>query len=432
MDWAHDHLGVDMPAWMGGISAYGLKCPSCGEPVRRRAGRERAAHFAHFSHRAKPDCENYFPSNTSDTPYVVRPYGAVLSAGLGRDSLTCFLFLAHQERHDALAMWLRVPPASLPLLTGTLEIQTGVGNHVYQLADLPTARFVPIAPQIPLADCSGTGALLPLAAHISGQLAAFASGNNFFYAGERGGRLLSKDEPLEWGTRYWLVTSNAIDLPIDLTPSLGWRPGPGLNEWNTFEVALPAVFPASRPRLPEQISAFLGRQIRCSRPRLFVAYPSPHHVEMDGTYVYAAPPEYVLVRRTGIGKVTCEASSGADRMAVTEVSQDWTRLEHLPLEAHECTICIDDRPQLVLRVEECELFRPPGIVVKVEGLSWDLCTAAPASPAESSRAAVTFQCASELVATHVCRINPGLRQEGTVLFAPQVRRKQSMQAALEN
>ena len=168
MDWARDLLGNDVPAWRGGISGFGLTCPSCGEPVRRRAGGERRPHFAHYSHRAKPDCYNYFPSQ-----------GGAAAVGLGtgirvppsrwkRESLSCGLFLAAEAGRTSLTLWLRIPPMNLGTgAAGRLDVQSGLGHRTYQLADLSTARLVPMAPQVPLAAVAGFGDLLPLAIELA-------------------------------------------------------------------------------------------------------------------------------------------------------------------------------------------------------------------------------------------------------------------------
>lgn len=416
MDWARDHLGNDVPAWRGGISAFGLVCPSCGEPVRRRAGGERRPHFAHFSHRAKPDCENYFPPLGAVAGSVQRT-GVTAPAGrLKRESLSCGLFLVHQPELDSLGLWLRIPSVELGrTATGSLVIQSGLGHRTYQVADLHTARLVPLAPQFPLATSSGSGDLLPLAAHLSGQVSEFAADRNLFYREEKGGRYVFSDEPLEWGTRYRLLARDMVAPPTELGGALDWTPGRKFGEWHSYEMALPSAFASSRPQLRAQIAEFLGRRIRQGRPRLFVVQPLPHHVELDGTYVYPESPETILLRRSASGKVTVHALGGSTEPTVSEMTNEWVQLHGLPAGGQDCTISIDGSEQVVFRVEACELFRPTGLIATAGDAVWDLFAEAPVAPAELLRNELSVECGNVRIAAHVVRLNDGWRQEGSLL-----------------
>lgn len=406
-----------MPAWRGGISGFGLVCPSCGEPVRRRAGSERRPHFAHFSNRAKPDCENYFPPMG---PAVASSLRSVAGAvRLKRESLSCGLFLVHQQERNSLTLWLRIPSVELGLTaTGSLEIQSGLGHHTYRVADLRTARLVPLVPQYPLAASTGSGALLPLAAHVSGQVGAFAADLNLFCAEEKGGRFVFSDEPLEWGSRYRLLARAVIAPPDELGALLDWKPGQKFGAWNSYEVTLPLAFAASRPQVPAQISQFLGRPIRYGRPRLFVVQPSPHHIDIDGTYVYPEAPGSILLRRSASGKVTVDTPLGSALTAVSELADEWVRVEGLPVDGHDCTVSIDGNEQVVIRVEACELFRPTGLIANSGDVQWDLCAEAPIAPAELLRNEVDVECGSVRIAAHFLKMNDGWLQQGSVLSSP--------------
>lgn len=419
MDWARDHMGNDVPAWRGGISGFGLVCPSCGEPVRRRAGGERRPHFAHYSHRAKPDCDNYFPSQ-----------GAIALAGPGtgtrlpsarweRESLSCGLFLVAEPGRTSLTLWLRIPPLDLDATAvGRLEIQSGLGHRAYDLADLRVARLVPMVPQVPLAVIVGFGDILPLAAHVAGQVDAFAADRNLFYADEKGGRFVFGDEPLEWGARYRLLSADEIVPPLDLSSALSWKPEGQFGGWNSYEMALPSSFMASKQYLLSDISAFLGRRIRSGRPRIYVVEPLPHHVAIDGTYVYPRPPESLLLRRSGIGAITVMASDGAAAVSVIEQGDEWVRVEGLSAGEHEFTVAVDGNEQAIIRTEDCALFRPGGITVSADDLTWDLCTDAPLPGSGLMGCGVNIDCGSARIAMHVARLNDGWLLEGTQLSSP--------------
>lgn len=416
MDWARDHLGNDVPAWRGGISAFGLVCPSCGEPVRRRAGGERRPHFAHFSHRAKPDCDNYFPSQGGI--FQTGPGAGVLLSPTRwkRESLSCALFLVAEPGRTSLALWLRIPPMDLDATAvGRLEIQSGLGYRVYDSSDLHVARLVPMVPQVPLAAIAGYGDVLPLAAHVAGQVGAFAADRNLFYADEKGGRFVFGDEALEWGARYRLLSADEVTPPLDLGSALTWKPEGKFGGWNSYEMALPSSFIASKPNLPANISAFLGRRIRRGRPRLYVVDPLPHHVEIDGTYIYPILPASLLLRRSGTGAIAVTASGGTAVVSVTETDDEWVRLEGLSNSGQEFTVAVDGNEQAIFRAEDCALFRPGGIAVRADEVTWDLCTDAPLPGSSLLGRGVNIDCGSARIATHLARLNDGWVLEETQL-----------------
>ena len=416
MDWARDHLGNDVPAWQGGISAFGLVCPSCGEPVRRRAGLERRPHFAHYSHRAKPQCENYFPSSGFVASDRNTPAPKERGGGPTNASLNCGLFLGASGVANALSLWLRVPSiASESTQMGTLRIRSGLGVRSYDAENLRTARLVPLLPQVPLGSAAATGDLLPLAARIAIELESFNSDRNLFYADQRGGRFVLAAEPLEWGARYRLLTREVVEPPLPLVTALGWAARPKLADWQVYEFALPSVFASFEQDMPAQITAFFARKIRAARPRVFVVHPSPHHIDFDGTYVYPNSPESILICRTSSKPVVAVAMSETAACAAFAISDEWIRLEGLPIDGEDCVVSIDGDEQVVIRVESCELFRPRGVVARCGFHSWDMTAEAPCDPEELYRQKVVAESPRERVVAYLSRLNPAWQVEQLVM-----------------
>jgi len=304
------------------------------------------------------------------------------------------------------------------MATGRLEIQSGLGHRTYDAADLRTARLVPMAPQVSLATVSGFGDLLPLAAHAAAQVGAFAANFNLFYADERGGRFLFVDEPLEWGTRYRLLSMGEITPPSELDQLLDWKPDPKFGGWNSYEIALPKSFVGSKPQLPAQISAFLGRRIRSSQPRIHVVHTLPHHVEVDGTYVYPESPKSILLRRSGPGSITVTTSSGSAATSTIELTDEWVRLDGLTDDGREYTVAIAGNEQVIFRIEQCQLFKPGGVIVRAKDHVWDLFTEAPIPASDLVKHEVRIDCGSTRIAAHIARMNVGWALDGAVLSAP--------------
>lgn len=414
MDWARDHLGNDVLASRGGMSGFGLVCPCCGEPVRRRAGIERRPHFAHYSHRARPDCENYFPYSLSPGTSGLKFVATGAASGFARDSIRCGLFLTHQSSEDIFGLWLRIPSMDVDICA-SLELQSGLGQRTYRGSDLKVPRVVPLAPQVPLAGCTGRGALIALAAHITSQVAEFHPKINFFHAGQKGGRLVLRDEPLEWGGTYRLLASATLSPPANLAGMIEWSTGSKLGDWHIYSFSLPTAFPASRPEIPSVAADFFGKRIRSGRPRAYVVFPFPHHVGTDGAYIFSESPEYILVRRTMYGKVQLE---GAEFAKQVEIADEWVRLDAPVLGAKECALVIEGVEQVLLRVETCSLFEPSGVRVSSNELSWDLCVDAPMSFAELQDSAISVECGSERIALGLKRVNDNWERSNRTLSLP--------------
>jgi hypothetical protein len=198
---------------------------------------------------------------------------------------------------------------------------------------------------------------------------------------------------------------------------LNWKPGQKFGEWRSYEMALPLARDSSRPHMSAQITAFLGRRIRSARPRLFVVQPLPHHIERDGTHVYPESPEMIVLRRSMRGEVTVFTLASSAATVVSEVAEDWVELKGLPAGGQDCTVSIDGREHLVLRVEACALFRPAGLMVAAGDAVWDLFAEAPIEHAELLGSDVSVECGGLRIAAHVARLNNDWRQEGTILFS---------------
>ncbi|MET3479336.1 hypothetical protein [Variovorax atrisoli] len=301
---------------------------------------------------------------------------------------------------------------------GRVEVQSGLGHRTYQLTDLSAARLVPLVPQVPLATIAGFGDLLPLAAELAGQVGAFTADRNLFYVDEKGGRFIFRDEQLEWGTRYRLLSLLEITPPLELGSVLSWKPEGKFGGWHSYEFALPSAFIGSKPDLPRGIAEFLGHRIRSPRPRLYVVDPLPHHVEVGGAYVYPAPPKSLLLRRSGSGEVSVMASIGTVAADISVHGDEWIRVEGLWADSCEYTIAIDGREHVIFRVEPCELFRPAGLSVFSGDLSWNLCADAPLDAKTLASNTVNVDCGSARIAAHLSRLNDGWVLEETRLSLP--------------
>lgn len=400
MDWARDQLGNLVHASQRGLFSYGLSCPTCGEPVRRRAGPQRRPHFAHYSHSAKPECENYYPSWGVAAAPGPRRVSSDEPAASSAPSLQGGLFLERTDQ-SSYSLYLKLP--QLPAGTsgaGEIEIRSGLGIRTYTVSQLYRPRLVPVVPQLPLVEVIAAGNLSAAGAAIKTHVERFRGAGNYFRASDVGGRLLVPNEPLEWGERYLLLTQQAIG-PIPEGLGLGVETQKEWRGWYVYEIALPALPQMESELGREELCRYLERTIKTPRPRAYFIDPPPHHIEPDGTYVFPEKTERIFLRRTEHLRIDIEVSPKIITLPnVRYLTGEWVEITDIGVGGF--TVILDGREELLGRIEECDLFQPIGVRVAVGDRTWEifepgLREAIRLSPHKS----VNIECPSLRVADHL-------------------------------
>lgn len=407
MEWAKNHLGEDVQARRGTYWGPGLVCPTCGEPVYLRAGKARRPHFAHYSNRARPDCEYYYPPPHALKSSVSRRPTDNSTLSPRRDSLLCGLFLAHRSDSAGFELFVRIP--SLPpveQLKGNLEIRHGLGVKTLQVSQLARSYVIPILPKVPLLECDGTGDLAGLAHHIKLQADAFSGGMNLFLYSERPGRFLFPQESLEYGERYWVVTDSPVSIPRELETLIEWREGGSLSHWHIYEVELLEASERWHTKAENIASEWFGRPIRRPRPRVHIAYPLPHHMAPDGAYVYPIFPEVLYVRMTSPCNVTLDGEGNSASEAVVNTLEDgWAQIIGNYSSPRDVALVVDGVEQALVRIEDCDLIQPDGLVAYTEGVCWNLLTPPPLTQEQLFSREITVECGNRRLAEYVAKRN---------------------------
>jgi hypothetical protein len=369
MDWALDQLGKLIRASDRGLFSYGFVCPTCGEPVRRRAGQERRAHFAHYSHSAKPECEYYHPVSAT----TVRPPVQAWISGRVAPNLTSLqggLFLEFSESSDY-TLFLKLPRLlSKTGLVGEIDIQSGFGVHTYTASQLHHRHIMRVSPQLPLVEVSTSEQLREAAAGIREIASRFKSSGNYFQVSEVGGRLLMTQEPLEWGERYCLLTQQPFDpSPVNFGVEIaaeGERRG-----WYFYEVGLPTFAQSGDDVARADFERYLGRTIRHPRSRVYFVAPPAHHVEADGTHVFPETTEKIIFKRTVGCQVHIEESTKVlDGAQVHDLDDEWCEITGIG--SGDFTVFADGREALLGRLDDCSLFQPKGVRMTVGDSTWEI------------------------------------------------------------
>ncbi len=421
MDWAKDYRGKIVRAQRGVYIGYGMSCPTCGEPVHLRQGAMRRPHFAHYSHRAKPDCELYHPPSDVVNRFKSQSASKVESLYPRRDSLLCGLFLSYRQEFSNFELSVRIP--SLPFsteLTGSLWIQHKTGLKEFTIAQLCKVHTLTVTPEVPLLECGAERDLLPLSDHINEQTSLFSANMNLFSVSEGRGRILFENEPLEWSGKYWIVSADSILPPENILAYIEWTLRGALADWKVYEVELPSTFNASTfNSVKEGISAFFDRAIRGRRPRACVVHPLPHHIGVDGAYIYPDSPEVLVVQKTPSHEISIEGAAdsiGNARFSI--VTDERVQIEGLRLNDQDVTILIDGIEQVVIRVEECCLIQPNGIELSSEDLRWNLISDTDLKQTDLYAREIKVICSNDRLARYVEKVNEDLKFDGLIGTMP--------------
>lgn len=364
MDWARDWLGKDILASECN-TRHGLNCPTCGEPVVRRAGKYRRPYFAHKNHCAKPECENYHPTSHPPTLTASRGFIPDKYNSSSNLSLNGGIFLRHSESGIYL-LYLKLPRLSTDTESyGEVRLQTGLGVRRYTATQLLQSKLVPVIPTLPLVEVSISGFLGDIGSTVKAYAEQFRSFGNYFKASETGGRLLAIQEPLEWGEQYFLLTQLTLG-PVPAIHGLRIETTECWKGWTLYDIVLPTYSDTKDEFERTTIIRFFSRPIRITYSHVYFITP-PHHIENDGTYVYPEVTERIVIKKTATGSISVQEN----RQAIIKNLDD-EFVEITGFEMGCFSILIDDRLELLGKIEECNLFQPQGVRVIFDGASREI------------------------------------------------------------
>ncbi len=335
---------------------YGLRCPCCREPVYRRAGRVRLAHFAHYSFGAKPECEFFYPFAGTESP-VKR------SEPVGR----------HDNRPEFLpgAVILAVRPGGYFQLTYRLpqfakfneslsgaeeiRISTGIAIKVLKLEQLRSRQYLPLSCGSPIVRASAPEALAEIREVIDLDGLSFSARSNIFRMSELYGTLLAPRAPIELGERYFLITQDKLAPHAASTPFIKLKKD--IRGWSYYEVDLTGIEESAIDLAA--LEAILGRGVRAVRRFAHFVDPVPHHIGTHGACVFSIDTDRVWVRHNAAAELSVIGMAAA-RAAIREVETSWSEISGLL--PGDFAVCIDEDVWLWGRIEDTELFSPQGIV----------------------------------------------------------------------
>jgi hypothetical protein len=335
---------------------YGLRCPCCKQPVYRRAGRVRLAHFAHYSFGAKPECEFFYPfagttppgkrsepAGRRDNPPEFLPGAIILAVKPGGHFHLTYRLPQFAKFNESLSG------------TEKIRLATGIADKVLTLEQLRSRQYLPLSCGSPIVRASAPEALAEIREVIDLDGLSFSAHSNLFRMSEGYGALLAPRAPIELGERYFLITQGKpTSLPAS-APFITLKKE--IRGWNYYEVDLAAVEGAAVE--VAALEAILGRAVRAERRFAHFVDPVPHHIGTDGACVFSNGTDRVLVRHNSAAHLSVLGLS-AVKAAIREVETSWSEISGLM--PGDFAACIDEDAWLWGRIEETPLFSPQGIV----------------------------------------------------------------------
>jgi len=244
---------------------------------------------------------------------------------------------------------------------GELSVTSKFGVRNFSANELRTAKFFPVTPQCPPARCTASGELAWIGHDVDDALAQFGYSGNFFRVSEGRGFLLRKDEPLEIGQQYRLLTQRQV--PELRTVGLTVETENTYRSWQRYLVTLPASMSRLDRSALEAAESCLGRRIEEARPRADIIWPLPHHIEPDGTEVFGEETSKIMLRLSVSEHVELRSYTRSvllpERSVYGEVETDVSGLTNEVL-----IVFVDGKECARFKVEECAPFRPRGVQVR--------------------------------------------------------------------
>jgi len=187
------------------------------------------------------------------------------------------------------------------------------------------------------------------------------SGSLFRY-GEGLQRQLPKNQPIYWGTSYWLV-GQVDELQLSRAPAaLDVDIADLRRPWVVGLVTLPH---GDNVAGDQKVIAerWLRRSIEIGRESLSFVDPLPHHFDIDGTPVFESDTYNLRLRLPrGISLAIYNDSGGEAAISVNALADEHNVHLDAPGTWH---ILLDGRKAGSIRLEECAALFPPRVLVRV-------------------------------------------------------------------
>lgn len=286
MQFAKDKLsGVELPAKKA-ITGRDYICPACGEDVYVKGGRVHVRHFAHYSRRADPDCENYHPGTAIGDPLSPQsefPRGLAGNHNARIDPLKLSLRVESPKTvtHGNARRWrliLTLPKS--PTGIGRMRVPTGFGGEIKEvrlISLIHGAQDINISPNATRfgPDWVSDDVDFDYREVVSSRVEGFEQDRAQAFAASA-----AKVKPLApcfvWGDSYYIIWKRTdLIIPEMLSAQLLAT----YEEWSAAFIVLPTT---PDNEIAHWLRCSFRLQIQVAKRQWGIVYPPPIDVDLDG------------------------------------------------------------------------------------------------------------------------------------------------------
>ncbi len=289
MDWAINSAGVLVMPGTQDAYAQLLRCPVCHAKVYHRGGALNRPHFAHYSGNFSRDCELYTPGTGAGT--IQYPQLQSIPAKEQRP-----VIVWRSAGSIALSLWLRLPP-DFGRDSRSISIVSSLGTYL-RGSEQTRSSFSRLPFRVPPATAKINPHDERVELMFDVALSQFQLSGNFFRATVTGGILEDRDVPLELGQDYIYVSQRPLAEPYPVGLALS-QPPTLHQSWSVYHINLRDVPEARLPTI-SGLSSYFEREVVPPRPKLEILWPPPNKYDMDGTAVYPAGSNQIVLRSISV------------------------------------------------------------------------------------------------------------------------------------
>lgn len=325
----------------------------------------RESHFAHYDGNSSKACELYYPGegllknpSPSQAPSSAPPLGP-LRQGFGNPEL-----IWRSDQPLPTSLYLRLPSRAGGLAVDLRVVSRSTSQ--FRGKDLTRPAFASLRLQVPPAEFATLPPDSALDSLVNETISTFRFSGNYFRATTEGGVLEHPNSALELGEQYWLVTQSPLREPAPQTLLIEEKRSD--RAWHAYRISLPETGEETNDDLRE-LSAYLGRGVVQSRPKVHIVWPTPDRIDLDGVPVFDTSVSEIIVR-SPLGVPHC-LMSDAQLVKGEALSQDLFRIQ-LGGEPLDCVLGVLRGTFRRLRFEPCQIFHPASVMLMLDGQNVEL------------------------------------------------------------